>query len=144
MPRVHKTIAEAGKHLEESAATIGPRYKEATAKAEWAGPASTPEAQANYEAGITEANAEGRRVAGISKAGDAKYKKGCAEKGAAVIGDRVRKAKADYEREFGPVLSAMNAASDAAPAHTRDFRANISNRLIPVVEAAKRAVGRPV
>ncbi len=144
MPRVHKTISEAGQHLHDAAPTIGPRYKIATGKADWVGPTTSPEAQANYEAGLVEANAEGRRISGATKAGNPKYQKGCADKGAAVIGKRIQDAKADYEREFGPVLSAMNDASDRAPAKTRDFRTNINTRLVPVVEAARRAVGKTV
>ena len=144
MPKVHKTIGEARKHLGEAAAYIPGRYKEATAKAEWAGPAASPAAKANYEAGIAEAIAAGRREAKIAEAGDTKYRKGCLDKGSAVIGARITAALADYERAFAPVLGAMNSAADAAPARTRDFRANVNNRLLPVIEAAKKAVGKPV
>lgn len=142
MPKVHKTIAEARKHLGDAVPMIPARYKESTSRAEWAGPAGSAEAAANYSAGIAEAIAKGSRELGISKAGDAKYKKGCADKGFAVIGARITAALGDYEREMGPVLSAMNAASDAAPARGRDWRANVTNRLFPVIEAARRAVGK--
>lgn len=144
MPKVHKTIGDARKHLGEAASLIPGRYKEATAKAEWASAASSAAAKANYEAGLAEAIAAGRRETGISAVGDAKYRKGCTEKGAAVIGTRITAALADYEREFAPVLSAMSGAADGAPPRTRDFRANVTNRLLPVIEAAKRAVGKPV
>lgn len=144
MPRVHKSIEEARKHLGEAAPVIGTRYKEATAKAVWAEAAASNAAKANYEAGLAEAIAAGRREANIREAGDTKYRKGCSEKGAAVIGGRITAALAEYASKFSPVLSAMNSAADAAPARTRDFRTNITNRLMPVVEAAKRAVGKPV
>lgn len=140
----HKTIAEAKKHLGESVALIPARYKEATSKAEWATKASSTEAEANYGAGVAEAVAAGSRVKGIEKVGDTKYRKGCVDKGAPVIGTRITAALEDYGREFSPILSAMNAAEEAAPARTRDFRTNVNNRLIPVVEAAKRAAGKPV
>lgn len=142
MPKVHKTIGEARANLGAAAPMVGARYKASTSRAEWATPASSAAAKANYEAGIAEAIAAGRREAKITEVGDAKYRKGCGEKGAAIIGGRITAALGDYEREFAPVLSAMNAASDAAPARTREFMANITNRLIPVVEAAKRAVGK--
>jgi len=144
MGKVHKTIAEAKDNLRTAAPLVGPRYKLATGRADWEGPASTPESQANYEAGIAESNAAGRRIAKVREAGNAKFVKGCAEKGALVIGARITAAIEDYGREFSPILSAMNAASDAAPARTRDFRTNVTNRLLPVVEAAKKAAGKPV
>ena len=108
MPKVHKTIQEAGKHLADSASVIGSRYKEATAKADWEAPSSSPEAEQNYQDGVSESIANGTRIAGIRAAGNAKYQKGCAEKGAAVIGQRVAAARVDYERNFTPVLQAMN------------------------------------
>ena len=144
MPKVHKTIQEAGQHLSDASTTIGPRYAAATARADWEGPSSSREAEANYSEGVNEAIAKGSRVQGIRNAGNTKYQKGCADKGASVIGQRVKAARGEYEQSFGPVLSAMNSAADAAPAKTRDFRANINNRLVPVVEAARRAAGRTV
>jgi len=133
---VHKTIDEAAKHLGEAVGVIPMRYKEATAKASWEGPASSPEAEANYSAGVSEAIAAGRRVSGIHRAGDAKYKKGCAEKGAGVIGSRITASLGIYRSEFAPILSAMTSAADAAPPRTRDAMANIDARLKPVVAAA--------
>lgn len=140
----HKTVQEARKHLEQSVANIPSRYKEATSKAEWANKAASDEAEANYSAGVAEAVAEGRRAAKITEVGDAKYRKGCAEKGAGVIGQRITAALSEYERAFSPILGAMNSASDAAPAKTRDFRTNVTTHLYPVIEAAKRAAGKPV
>lgn len=139
MPKVHKTIGEARKHLGESVAYIPARYKDATARAEWAGPAASAAAATNFAAGIAEAIADGRRERRISEVGDTKFRKGCAEKGAPVIGARITAALGDYEREMGPILSAMNAASDAAPPRTRDPMANIDARLKPVVAAAVAA-----
>lgn len=142
MGKVHKTIEDAAKHLQESAAVIPGRYKESTAKATWAEPAASDQATTNYNAGIAESEAKGLRVSGIREAGDAGYRKGCADKGAAVIGTRITAAIPQYRTKFSPVLQAMNSASDAAPAKTRDFMTNINNRLIPVVKAAKGAVGK--
>ena len=144
MGKVHKTITEAGAHLAEAASTIGPRYKAATSRADWEGPSKSKEAESNYQEGISESIADNRRVKGIEKASNSKYQRGCAEKGSAVIGKRVADSRGEYESNFSPVLSAMTDASDRAPARTRDFRANITNRLVPVVEAARRAVGKTV
>lgn len=143
MPKVHKTITEAGQHLADASTTIGPRYAAATAKADWQGPSASKEAEANYQEGVAESIAAGTRVKGINEAGNSKYQSGCVDKGSKVIGERVRAARSEYEAEFSPVLSAMNEASDRAPRPTRDFRANITNRLVPVVVAARKAAGKP-
>lgn len=136
MAKVHKTIEEAGAHLDQSATLIPSRYAEATAKASWADAAGSAAAEANYSAGVTEAIAAGKRPAGIMRVGDTKWKKGCKEKGVAVIGGRIKAAIPFYKAQFGGVLSAMNAAADMAPARTRDPMANIDARLKPVVAAA--------
>lgn len=136
MAKVHKTVDEAAKHLGESVSVIPGRYKEATGKAEWEEPASSEQSEVNYGAGVAEAVAEGRRVSGIHKAGNTKYRKGCADKGAGVIATRITASLGLYRTEFAPILGAMNAASDAAPARTRDPMANIDQRLKPVVAAA--------
>ena len=136
MPKVHKTIDEAAKHLGESVSVIPGRYKEATSKAEWEEPASSPQAETNWAAGLAEAQAAGSRPEGIHRAGNTGYRKGCAEKGAPVIGTRITAALGTYRTEFSPILSAMNSAADAAPARTRDPMANIDARLKPVVAAA--------
>lgn len=142
MPKVHKSITEAKEHLRSAAPMIPERYKAGTSRADWAGPASSPQAKANFEAGIAEAIAKDSRGAGIVEAGDAGYRKGCAEKGAPVIGTRILAAIEKYAAGFTPILSAMSGAADAAPARTRDWRANVNNRLLPVVEAARKAAGK--
>jgi len=142
MPHVHKTAGQAREHLSQAVANIPTRYKEAVAKADWEGPATSDESEDNYRAGLAEAQAADRRRAKIREAGNAKYQRGAAEKGAAVIGTRITAALADYERHFSPILAAMNSASDSAPPRTRDYRTNVTNRLIPVIEAARRAAGK--
>ena len=142
MAKVHKSIADARKHLAESVPNIPARYSEATARAEWAGPSTTDEAETNWVAGLNEAQARDTRRSKIREAGDTKYRAGCKEKGAGVIGTRITAALGIYEKNFSPVLSAMNSASDSAPPRTRDWRSNVANRLFPVVEAARRAAGK--
>jgi hypothetical protein len=140
--KVHKTIGEARDNLRQAASQIPTRYKTSTARANWAEPAASEQAETNYQSGVQEAISQGKRVKGIQDAGDQKYRQGCADKGAAVIGERITKALPIYERNFSPVLSAMNNAADSAPPRTRDFRTNVTNRLLPVIEAAKQAAGK--
>ncbi len=142
MAKVHKTIEQARKNLSDSVTYIPARYKESTGKAEWETPSTSEESEENWRAGLSEAQAKDSRRAGVHKAGNAIYRKGCSEKGAGVIAGRITNALPDYVREFTPILGAMNSAADAAPPRTRDWRANIANRLHPVVEAARKAAGK--
>lgn len=142
MAKVHATIEEARKHLGESVSVIPGRYKERTARADWEGPTTTEEAEANWRAGLAEAQAEDKRRVGARAAGNRKYQVGCAEKGAPVIGTRITMALGEYAKNMGPVLGAMNAAADAAPPRTRDPMMNIDTRLKPVVRAAIEAKKR--
>jgi len=143
VPKVHKTIEQAVENLNAALPNIPRRYEVATSRASWAEPAASDQARANYQAGITEAIAEGRREARIREVGDAAYRQGCAQKGARVIMDRIRAAIPSYRTAFAPILRAMCDAADAAPARTRVTRENIENRLIPVINAAKQAAGKP-
>ena len=136
MPKVHKTIAQAKANLDASTAYIPERYKQSTQVAEWEAPATSDQSEANWREGLAAAQAADRRRTGIHLAGNAKYRQGCAQKGAGVIGTRIKAALGDYERFMRPVLDAMNAASDAAPPKVRDWRTNVTNRLFPVIEAA--------
>jgi len=144
MPKVHKTISEAEANLRAATAFIPDRYRTATQKAVWAEPAASDQAEENWRAGLAEAQAADRRRIKIREAGDTTYRKGCAEKGYGVIATRITAALGLYRSAFAPILEAMCAASDAAPARVRDWRANVTNRLFPVIEAAKRAAGKPV
>ena len=136
MAKVHRTIQQAKDNLKSAAPMIPARYKEAVSKAEWEGPASSPQSEANYQGGVADAIAKGSRIAGIHRAGNAGYRLGASTKGAAVIGTRIAEAIEKYGAAFAPVLGAMNAASDAAPPRTRDPMTNIEQRLKPVVMAA--------
>jgi len=140
--KVHKTVDQAAKHLGEAASVIPARYEEGTSKAQWAEGAASPQAETNYQAGIQESISENRRQKGVEKAGNTSYRKGCAEKGKQVIGQRITNSLGKYRENVRPSMDAAIAASDAAPPKTRDPMQNIENRLKPVVAAqiaAKRA-----
>ena len=139
---VHKTIADAKKNLEESIPYIGGRYESAVKKADWATAAASDAAEENYAAGVAEAAAKKTRQKKIKLVSNSDWQNAAATKVAPIIGERIRQALVKYEANMGPVLDAMNAAADAAPARTADWRANINNRLIPVVTAARRAAGK--
>jgi len=139
---VHKTIDQAAKNLEAAATFIPARYKEGVSAAEWEQAASSAQAETNYQEGIADAIAKGKRQAGIHTAGNQKYRTNAINKGGAVIGTRIKEAIPAYRANMAPVLSAMNSAADSLPSRTRDPLANINNRLIPIVLAAIAAKKR--
>lgn len=139
---VHKTIEQARQNLSDATAKIPARYIASVQKAEWVGPASSSQAEANYQAGVQDAISKKTRVAGIQKVGNQGWRDGAVTKGAAVIAMRITNALPKYVTNFSPILSAMNSAADAAPAPTRDAMQNIETRLKPVVLAAKAAAGK--
>ena len=138
----HKTIGEAKANLEQSIAYIPDRYKQGVSKADWATPAASDEAESNYASGVAKAVADGTRQKRVREVSNEAWKAAAMDKGARNIGEGIRKGLAKYTARMGPVLDAMNSAADSAPARTTDYRQNINNRLIPVIEAAKRAAGR--
>lgn len=139
---VHKTIAEAKRNLEESIPYIGSRYESAVKKADWATNAGSEQAEENWAAGVSKAAAGKTRQKAIRLISNADWQNAAALKGGPIIGERVRSGLTKYEANMGPILDAMNNAADSAVPKGPDFRANIMNRLIPVVEAARKAAGK--
>lgn len=72
----------------------------------WA--ASTTAAEASYKAGIQEAIANGRFAKGVKRAGDAKWNRGCTQKGVARFGPGVQVAGDDYATGFAPFHTAIS------------------------------------
>lgn len=138
----HKTIGEATANLEGAVAYIPARYAEGVKKADWYTPASSAEAEDNYAVRVSEAIANKSRQKGIQACSNEIWRAGAAGKGAANIGAGIRAGLPKYTARMGPVLEAMNNAADMAPAKGTDFRQNIANRLVPVIEAAKAAAGK--
>ena len=139
---VHKTIAEARHNLEESIPYIGSRYESAVKKADWATNAGSDQAEENWAMGVSKAAAGKTRQKAIKLVSNSDWQTAAATLGGPIIGMRVKAGLTKYEANMGPILDAMNSAADAAPPKGPDFRANITNRLVPVVEAARKAAGK--
>jgi len=71
----------------------------------WASAAGA--AEKNYVAGVNAAAAAGRFGKGVSKAGDAKWKKNAVEKGPTRYAQGVGVAPADYAGQVGPYLEVI-------------------------------------
>jgi len=137
---VLKDIGTARANLEAALALIPGRYETSIRAAVWRGPAIAGEA--NFKAAMGRVIAEELRRKGIEKVTDDEWRDKALTKGAPVIAERIRMALADYEAAFGPILAAVNRKVPTLPRRVIDFRANITNRLIPVVEELKRAAGK--
>jgi len=139
---VVKTKEEARANFEASIAYIPARYELGVRKAEWAGPAGSDAAEKNYAAAVQKAITAKRRQTEVRKVSNSAWQIAAATKGAPVIGERIRLALDDWASEWGPMYDQVVSKVGALPAKTVDFRANINNRLVPVVETWKKAAGK--
>ena len=139
---VMKTKEEARANFEASIAYIPARYESGVRKADWATPAGSDAAERNFADAMSKAVANKSRQKGIKEVSNTEWQEAAATKGAPIIGERIRGSLDKWEREWGPIYDRVQAKVAVLPARTIDFRANINNRLVPVVEAWKRAAGK--
>jgi len=139
---VLKTVEQAKANLEASIAYIPARYIAGVQQANWQGPASSAQAEANYAAAVSKAVTDKRRQKGVAKVSNADWQNAAVEKGAPIIGERLRGALGKWEARWGPMYGAVKTAVGALPPKTTDFMANINNRLVPTVKAWKKAAGK--
>jgi len=139
---VIKSKEEAKANLEASIAYIPNRYESGVRKADWHGPAASEAAESNYAAGVQNAITKKSRQAGVNKVSNADWQNAAVTKGKPIIGERIRGALGKWSANFGPIYDSVAGKIATLPPKTTDFRANINNRLVPVVEEWKRASGK--
>ena len=139
---VLKTKEEAQANFEASIAYIPARYEAGVRKADWATPAGSDQAEKNFAAGVQMAITNKLRQKGIRLISNADWQNAAATKGAPIIGDRIRGALAKWAANWGPLYDTVASKVKTLPPATTDFRANINNRLVPTVEAWKKAAGK--
>lgn len=139
-----KTRAEARANLEAALPQIGARYKAGVAKADWQTPAASDQAEENFATKMNEALSARSRQNAIRGMSNADWQRAAGDKGAPVIAERIRQNLAKWETNWGPIYDQVVNTVQTLPERTTDFRTNISNRLVAVVEAWKRAAGKPV
>jgi hypothetical protein len=137
-----KTKEEAKSNFEAAIPFISERYSRGVKRSDWATPAGSDVAEANYAKAITDAVAKKRRQAGVKKVSNTEWQNKAIGKGAPVIGDRIRAALGDWITTWGPMYDRVASKVAALPPRTVDFRANVNARLIPTVEEWKRAAGK--
>jgi len=137
-----KTKEESRANLEASVSYIPDRYRAGVSRADWATKASSDAAEKNFADSMSRAIATKSRQNGVKKVSNADWQRLASEKGGAVIGERVRASIDKQAANWSPIYDAVAATVSRLPARTIDFRANITARLLPVVEASKKAAGK--
>lgn len=140
--KVVKTVKEARANFDAATATIPARYAAGVAKGEWAEAAASDQAEENYATRVGEAIAKKTRQLKCREVGDTAWRDGAIKKGQPIIGARIKMSLDKWERNFGPVYDRVVALLPRLPARTVDFRTNINNRLVAVVEEWKKASGK--
>jgi len=137
-----KTKEEARANLEASITYIPERYRAAVSRADWQTKAASDAAEKNFADAMSAAIAQKRRQAGVRKVANTEWQRLAAEKGGAVIGERIRGALDKQAAKWGPIYDAVTGTVGRLPPKTVDFRQNITARLVPTVEAWKKAAGK--
>jgi hypothetical protein len=70
------------------------------------------------------------------------WQQAAVNKGAAIIGQRVQDSLDKWQRNFAPIYDKVVAEVQRLPAKTTDWRSNVNNRLVPTVDAWKKASGK--
>jgi hypothetical protein len=139
---VLKSKAEARANFEAAIAYIPSRYEAGVRKADWQTAAASDQAEKNFADAMSKAIAAKARQAGVKAVSNANWQTAAITKGAPIIGERIRAALSDWEKNWGPIYDQVASVIPTLPAKTTDFRANINNRLVKVVETWKKAAGK--
>jgi hypothetical protein len=139
---VAKTKEEARANFEAAIAYIPARYEAGVAKADWATPAKSDAAEKNFADAMSKAVAAKSRQKGVANVTNEDWKNAAKTKGAPIIGERIRGALNDWVANFGPMYDQVVSRVATLPPKTLDWRGNINNRLVPVVDAWRKAAGK--
>lgn len=140
MPRA--TIDKAVVNYDSSISFVRDRYVSGLDGADWKSKASSNEAEALYAEKITKAISSKSRQRGINAVSNEDWLNAAKTKGANSIQEGMRQGKDKYNKNFAPVLSAMNNAAASLKPRTVDINTNIDNRVKPVAMAAHNASRR--
>lgn len=131
---VIKSKEEARANFEAAVSYIPARYRAGVSKADWATAAASDQAEANFAAGISEAVAKKKRQAGVRAISNADWQSAAVNKGAPIIGERIRGALGKWMSNWGPKYDRITSLVPTLPPKTTDPMANIDSRLKRVVE----------
>ncbi len=123
MPPI-KSISAIAKKWSDVTPGRAQHYAEGVANPRTPWEAATVAAEEAQHAGVTAAIAERRFVAGVTRAGNTKWSRGCLTKGVIRWGPGVRLARSDYEEGFKPYRDEI-ASIELPPRGPRGDPANI-------------------
>jgi hypothetical protein len=125
------SITDAKQSFVEGAGVAPARYKRKVAIADWQTPAASAEAQALYQAKMTDPTVLARRQKKIAKVSNASWQQAASVNGAAIIGQRMSAGADKWATNFTPYLQALGALT--LPAKVADPLSNVTNRVGAVV-----------
>lgn len=137
-----KTKEEARANLEASVAYIPDRYKAGVARADWATPAGSDQAERNFAEKMAQVISKKTRQLKIKAVSNATWQSQAIEKGGAVIGTRIRDSIEKQSAKWAPIYDRVVSDLARLPARTVDFRTNITNRVVGTVESWKKHSGK--
>ena len=137
-----KTKEEARANLEASVAYIPDRYKAGVARADWATPAGSDQAEKNFADSMAKAISKKTRQLRVKAVSNSEWQSKAVEKGGAVIGQRIRDSIDKQSAKLSPIYDRVVSDIARMPARTVDFRTNITNRVVGTVEAWKKHSGK--
>jgi hypothetical protein len=139
---VIKTKEQAKANFEAAVTYIPDRYRAGVAAADWYTPAKSDIAEKNYADAVSKAVASKARQKAVSSLNNDVWKTAATNKGAPIIAERIRGALDKWLGTWGPMYDQVASTVPTLPAKTLDWRANINNRLVKVVETWKKASGK--
>jgi len=131
---VIKSKEEARANFESAVSYIPARYRAGVQKADWQSAAASDQAEANWATGVSDAISKKKRQVGIRAISNADWQNAAANKGAPIIGDRIRGALGKWMTNWGPKYDRVSSLVGTLPPKTVDPMTNIDQRLKRVVE----------
>jgi hypothetical protein len=139
---VLKTKEQAKANFEAAISYIPDRYRAGVAAADWHTPAKSDVAEKNYADAVSRAVATKARQKAIAALSNDYWKTAAVSKGAPIIAERIRGALDKWLGTWGPMYDQVASIVPTLPPKTLDWRSNINNRLVKVVETWKKASGK--
>ena len=136
---VRKNIDQALTNYDSSIAFVKDRFIAGLEGANWKTNAGSDNAEKLYAEKVQMAISNKSRQKGINAVSNEDWLNAAKTKGADSIQEGMRQGKAAYQKNFAPVLTAMNNAAATLKPRTSDIAANVTNRVIPVALAANKA-----
>ena len=119
-------------YVSGATAKVDKLVRKYTARTDKLARATSDEAQKNYVAGVTDPVSQKLRLVNLKKLSEADLNKGMEEKGRTAYSTGVGAAQNKYVSNVQPYLSEIDRIKGTLKPHTRDARANVMERVLPL------------